>query len=135
MKKVLLSMVAVVAMSMSISANAALEPIDGANVYFGQANLSSIDPVLDQDIQFSLNQKNLDHAVKNINDVQLLKINSPAFDQTNAQTLMNALPKVDGSGRLHINLQGSSITYGTINMGMGDLTKMPQFKETPVINR
>ena len=135
MKKVLLSMVAAVAMSMSFSANAALEPIDGADVYFGQANLSNVDAVSDRDIQVNLNQKTLDHAVKNINDVQLLKVNSPALNQANAQTLMNALPKVDGSGRLHINLQGSSITYGTINMGMGDLTKIPQFKEQPVINR
>lgn len=132
MKKLLLSVVAVLAMSASF-ANAALEPISGDDVYFGQANLAKASDTVEASLNMS-QKSTIDHVVKNI-DLQVMNMNNPAAIQANAQTLANALPKMDASGKLHVQLQGSNITYGTINMGMGDFTKLPIFNEAPNINR
>ena len=135
MKKILLSVVAVISISVSVTVNSALQPIDGADVHFGQANLSQASDVSGVNVAVNTQQKAVDHVSRNL-DAQMVNLNNnPAVNQASSQTMMNALPKVDASGQLHIQLQGSSITYGTINMGMGDFTKIPAFKEAPTINR
>ena len=134
MKKILLSAVAVLAMGMSFSASAALEPINGSDVYLTQGGLSPTVDVVGQDIVVLANQQAVDHVAKAV-DARMMQVSNSAVTHGNAQTLMDALPKVGADGRLRIDLKGSSISYQTINMGMGDFTKMPNIREAPTINR
>lgn len=127
MKKILFSLV--VAMT-ATATFAALEPINEGGVYFGQTALVQDADNLKPDLA-NMQTKAVDMASHNLADPRALA-NNPTMERATMQTLTSALPQMTADG-LKIQLQGSTISYGTINMSTGDLTKMPMLKEMPTI--
>lgn len=122
MKKMLLSVVAMVAMSISFAANAALEPINESSIYFAQTvanqNLNTAKPDL-----AVVNTKVLDNFSHNMNEARFIAMQNTTSNAT-ADTLTKHLPSMGSNGAIQINIGSDVVSYKTIDMNMGDLTKL-----------
>lgn len=113
-------------------ANAGLVKINEASIFIEDNKL--VVPHNDANVPDGMNPvvyNNLHNNQANI--AQNNTLNTP-MAKGSLQDLTSALPKVEANG-VNIQLQGQSISYGVMDVGMGDFAKGGVFNKMPEIKR
>lgn len=128
MKKILMF---ATAFSPSIFAYADLQKINEAEVFIADNTLAlQSDAATQHSIKNVSKEEHLQN--KNLNHTQNLAL-APTI-QAKSQDLISALSQMTPNG-LKIQIPSQTVSYGTINMGMGDIAKGSGFTQLPDLRK
>lgn len=119
------------AMVFSIFAHADLQRINEASVFIADNKLALNSELSSPDTIKNIGKVGDIHN-NHLNNTQNLALNSNL--KGTAQDVSSVLPKMMSNG-LKIQIPSQTVSYGTINMGMGEIssgaafTKLPEFKK------